>query len=115
MNKYFALYRVPVEVMDEWKATTKPEEIQAQMEKMMADMGAWMEKNKASFVESGSPLGKTKTVTAQGVADSRNDLNYYCVVEADSHDAATKIFLDNPHLQIPSSSIDVIEIPHMGM
>jgi hypothetical protein len=37
------------------------------------------------------------------------------MVEAESHDAAAKMVQDNPHLQIPGSFIDVMEIPHMGM
>ncbi|MDB5194903.1 MAG: hypothetical protein JWO84_87, partial [Parcubacteria group bacterium] len=95
--------------------TTKPEEMKAQMEKMMTDTQAWMAKHAASLVETGAPLGKTKSVTADGVTDTRNDLNYYCVVEADTHEAAAAMFAENPHLQIPTSSIDVIAIPHFGM
>ena len=115
MAKFFAVYRVPVATMDEWQKNTPPEEIQAQMDQMMADMTAWTEKHKASLVGDGMPLGKTKTITANGVADTRNDLNYYCLVEADSHAAAAQIFADSPHMMIPNSSIDVMEIPHMGM
>jgi hypothetical protein len=115
MAKYFAVYRVPVATMEEWQKNTKPEEMKSQTDKMMADMTAWTEKHKQSFVEMGYPLSKTKSVTAQGVADTKNDLNYCCVVEADSHDDAAKIFEDSPHLQIPSSSIDVMEISHIGM
>lgn len=115
MAKFFAVYRIPLATMDEWKKTAKPEEMKGQMEKMMMDMQAWTAKNEKSLVERGAPLGKTKSVTSAGISDTRNDLNYYCVVEADSHEAAAKMFADNPHLQIPTSSIDVIEIPHMGM
>jgi hypothetical protein len=115
MAKFFAVYRVPVAMSEEWQKNTKPEEMKAQMDKMMADMQAWTAKNQKSLVEAGLPLGKTKSVTAGGIADTRNDLNFYCVVEADSHTAAAQMFADSPHLQIPSSSIDVMEIPHMGM
>jgi hypothetical protein len=116
MNKYFVIYRVPVETMDSWLKNTPPEEIKAQSEILMKDMSAWMNKHKGVFVGTGMPLGKTKTVTAQGVADTRNDLNYACVIEAESHEAATAIFADNPHItMIPNSSIDVMDIPHMGM
>jgi hypothetical protein len=115
MAKFFAVYRLPVATMDEWKKTTNPEEMKAQMDKMMADMTAWTAKNEKSLVERGSPLGKSKSVTSAGITDTRNDLNYYCVVEADSLEAAAQMFADNPHLQIPTSSIDVIEIPHRGL
>src|SRR5437868_2302629 len=115
MNKYFVVYRVPVATMDEWRKTTSPEEMKAQGEKLGADMKAWIEKHAAQLSEKGTPLGKTKTVTKDGIADSRNDLNFYQIVEAESHEAAAQIFTDNPHIQIPSSFIDVMEIPKMGM
>lgn len=115
MNKYVAIYRVPVATMDEWKKNTKPEEMKAQGEKLGKDMMEWMKKHESSFADRGQPLGKTKTVTKDGVTDSRNDLNYYQIVEANSHEEAAKLFADNPHLQIPTSFIDVIEIPHMGL
>ncbi len=113
--KYFVLYRLPVETMQEWRKTTKPEEMKAQGEKLGKDMMAWTEKNAAHLVDRGQPLGKTKRVTANGIEDTANDLNYYCIVEADSHEAAAKLFTDNPHMQIPTSYVDVMEIPHMGM
>jgi len=116
MNKYIAVYRVPLATMDQWRATTSPEEMKAQGQKLGADMMAWMQKHEASFVERGWPLGKTKTVSKSGVADSRNDLNYMCIVQAESHDAACAIFADNPHVAtIPDSTIDVMEIPHIEM
>jgi len=40
----------------------------------------------------------------------------YAVVEADSHEAAARTFEGHPHLQIPQSSIEVMEInPLHGM
>lgn len=101
--------------MDEWRKNTPSDEIGRQMEKMMADMAAWTERHKASLVDAGYPLGKTKTVSKDGAHDGRNDLNYACVVEADSHEAAAAIFSDNPHVSIPNATIDVMEIPHRGM
>jgi hypothetical protein len=34
----------------------------------------------------------------------------YTIVQADSHEAASKLFEDHPHLGIPSASIEVMEI-----
>jgi hypothetical protein len=115
MKQYVGIFRVPVEVMDEWKRTTSPEEMQAQEKKLGEDMMAWVEKYKASFVGQGIPLGKTKRVTKDGVVDTRNDLNYMQVVEAESHEAACKIFADSVHVTIPNAYLDVMEVPHMGM
>jgi hypothetical protein len=58
--------------------------------------------------------GKTKRVTSGGVSDTRNDIVLYSIIEAESHEAAAKLFEDHPHLQIPQSSIEVMEIRPMG-
>jgi hypothetical protein len=34
----------------------------------------------------------------------------YSIVEAESHEAAAEQFKDHPHLQIPQSSIEIMEI-----
>lgn len=115
MNKYVAIYRVPVATAEEWRKNTDQEAMKKQGQKMMEDMTAWMKAHESSFVERGNPLGKTKTVTKDGVKDARNDLNFYQIIQANSHEEAAAIFLDCPHLQIPTSSIDIMEIPHMGM
>ncbi|MDE2213151.1 MAG: hypothetical protein KGJ34_01270 [Patescibacteria group bacterium] len=115
MKKYFVVYRVPTASMDNWMKTTDPKTRKEQMDKLMSDMAQWTKKHSASLTEQGAPLGKTKSVTSNGITDTRNDLNYYTIVEASSHEEAAKLFADNPHLQIPTSSIDVMDIPHMGM
>ena len=115
MKKYFCIYRVPVETMQQWRKTTSPEEMKEQGAKLGADMMEWTKKNEKSLVDKGQPLGKNKRVTATGVEDVTNDLNYYCIVEAESHEAAAAMFKDNPHFTISTSYVDVMEIPHMGM
>lgn len=115
MKKFFVLFRIPVKSMDDWMNSVPPEERKKQSDGIMAAWKPWREKYKANILNEGEPLGKTKTVTAEGIADSRNDLNYYMIIEAPSHEEAAKIISENPHLQIPTSFVDVIEIPHMGM
>ena len=114
MNQYAGVFRVPVATMDEWRKSTSIEEMEAQNKKMGDDMAAWMAKHAATFVGKGMPLGRTKTVDALGIKDSRNDLNFMQVVRADSHEAACAIFADSPHTTIPNSTIDVMEIPQIG-
>lgn len=79
------------------------------MKTMEADMNAWMAKHAASFVGKGMPLGKTKVVSKDGTKDSRNDLNYLQVVQAETHEDACAIFADCPHVTIPDSTVDVME------
>ena len=113
--KFVVIYRVPVETMQEWKKTTSPEEMKAQGEKLGAAMMAWTKKNKKALVDKGMPLGKNTRLTKDGATAVANDLNYFCVVEAESTEAVIEIFKDNPHFDIPTSYLDIMEVPHMGM
>ena len=111
MKKFFALFMLPPSVVDEWKKNTKPDEMKSATEKMMSDWQKWQKAHQKDLVDRGAPLGKTKRVSSNKISDVRNDLNWYSIVEAESHDAAARLFEDNPHLQIPGSSIEVMEIP----
>ena len=72
--------------------------------------GDWMTTHKAAIVESGGPLGKTKRVAAQGVSDTKNNMTGYVVVQAESHDAAAKMFEKHPHFTIfPGDSVEIME------
>lgn len=116
MKKYFILFCVPVKVMAEWTSSTAPEEQKKMGDQMMQDWGAWQEKHKDAIKDKGLPLGKTKRVTKGNVTDVKNDLNYYIIVEAESHDAAAEMIKDNPHLlMIPESYVEVMEVSQMGM
>jgi hypothetical protein len=115
MNKYFVVFRIPTASVDEWMKNVSPEERKKQSDGVMQAWPKWFEEHAGAIVDKGSPLGKTKTVTKDGIKDSRNDLNYFMIIQANSHDEAAKILADNPHTQIPSSLIDVMEMPHAGM
>lgn len=115
MKRYLVTYLAPASVIDDWKKT-EPEKRKQAEEKMQSDWKKWMSDHAKMFVDKGAGVGKTKRVTAQGSSDARNDMMLYAVVEADSHDAAAKTFEGHPHLQIPQSSIEVMEInPLQGM
>lgn len=115
MKKFVAIYRVPVEVMDAWKKETPPEEMKAQGEKMGAEMKAWMAKYDKELVDKGLPLGKNTRLTADGAQQMPNDMNFYCVVQAESAEAAIAILKEGSHLSIPGSFIDMMEVPEMKM
>ena len=74
---------------------------------------AWMEWGKvhsAAIVDQGAPLGKTKRASPQGVRDIRNSMTGYTLVQAESHEAAAKLFENHPHFTIfPGDSIEIME------
>ena len=113
MKKFFALFLIPGSVMENWRKTTPPEAMKAQSEEMMRAWGKWMKDHEKILVDRGGPLGKTKRVTAQNIADIKNDLGGYLILEAESHEAAAKIFVGHPQFMIPEASIEVMEIPSM--
>jgi hypothetical protein len=115
MSKFLVLYLAPASVIDDWKKTD-PETRKAAESKMQGEWKKWMGDHGKMLADKGAGAGKTKRVTAQGVADARNDIMLYMTVEAESHEAAAKAFESHPHLQIPQSSIEVMAInPLQGM
>ena len=88
-----------------------------QQKKGMDAWMKWMDANKPSIIDGGAPLGKTKRVDSNGASSMKNEIGGYSVVEAETHDAATKIFgKDHPHLQMPGAWIEIVEImPLPGM
>jgi len=76
----------------------------------MKSWGDWMATHKAAIVVEGSPLGKTKRAAAGGVSDTRNNLVGYIVIQAESHEAAARLFENHPHFTIfPGESVEIME------
>lgn len=109
MSKYFVTFSIPAAAIEEWVKTVDESTRKEQSDKMMKDWQTWMKDHDSAILDKGLPLGKTKRVTKEGVTDTKNDLNWYLVVEADSHDAAADIFKDHPHLEIPSAYIEIMD------
>jgi len=109
MKKFMVLYMAFEKMMK----NSTPEQQKKGMDAWMK----WMNANKTSIVEGGAPLGKTKRVDLNGASNTKNEIGGYSVVQAESHDAATKIFdKDHPHLQMPGAWLEIIEImPLPGM
>ena len=76
----------------------------------IAAWGAWMETNKPSVVDGGAPLGKTKRAGPNGVTDIKNNLAAFLIVQAETHEAAAKLFEDHPHFTIfPGEAVEIME------
>lgn len=109
MKKFLVTYLAPTAVIDDWKKTEPAKRKEAE-QKMQGDWRKWVSDHTTMFVDKGAGVGKTRRVTAQGASDTKNEIMLYAIVEAESHEAAAKAFEGHPHLQIPQSSIEVMEI-----
>ena len=77
----------------------------------MAAWGAWTETHGGSIVHAGGPVGATKRVSPEGVADLSNALPVFVVVRAASHETAARMFEGHPHFTIfPGAAIEVMPV-----
>jgi hypothetical protein len=111
MKQYLAVFigTPDGEAMKKWNALDE----KAQKERTNAGMdawGAWVQRNEKNIVTMGSPLGKTIQIDPKGLHDFKNAMTAFTVVQADSHQAAAKMFENHPHFSIfPGESIEVME------
>lgn len=117
MKKFLAVNTGTEESSKKWE--TLDEKARAQREKDgIQAWHAWMEKNKSAIIGFGSPLGSTKKVGPEGISDTSNNLCGFTIVQAESHEAAAKLFKDHPHFNIfPGEGVEIMEclpVPGMG-
>ncbi|MEA3142122.1 MAG: hypothetical protein QOK23_4291 [Gammaproteobacteria bacterium] len=112
LKKFLVLYLTPVHVLASWAKTDRATK-QAAEEKMQGDWQRWMGDH-ANMITLTEAAGKTKAVTSAGIGEIKNDIMLYSVVEAENHDIAAKAFANHPHLTIPESSIEIMEVRAMG-
>lgn len=83
---------------------------EGEMEAGMAAWSKWATDNAANIVDQGSPLGVTKRVDKDGITDTHNALGAWTVVQAESHEAAAKMFENHPHFMIfPGEAVEIME------
>jgi hypothetical protein len=112
LKRFLVLYLAPAEVLSDW-AKTDPSIKKAAEEKMRSDWQRWMNDH-ARMITVTEAGGKTKAITGAGVEDTKNDIMLYSIVEAENHDVAARAFAKHPHLEIPRSSIQVMEVRALG-
>jgi hypothetical protein len=111
MKRFLAIYIGTEAALDrsKWKTMDegKRKSLEAQGIKAWMD---WGTAHSAAILDQGNPLGKTKRTSPQGVADMRNAMTGYTLVQAESHAAAAKLFENHPHFTIfPGDSVEIME------
>ncbi|MCK9917858.1 hypothetical protein MXD81_52840 [Microbacteriaceae bacterium K1510] len=107
MPRFLAVYTMKPEDLARFRALPKAEQDAADVVGV-PQWVAWEKANAASFRDRGM-VGKTKRVTKDGIVDAQNAICGYIVVEADSIEAAAKLFENHPHLTIfPGDGVDIM-------
>jgi hypothetical protein len=115
MKKFFVLFCIPAAAIQDWIKNVDEATRTKQSNEMMESWKQWIAAHESVILDKGLPLGKTKRIMTEGITDVKNDLNWYLVVQAESHDAAAEMFKDHPHLHIPTSYIEVMDASRPGM
>jgi hypothetical protein len=96
--------------MAAWNALPEAER-RAREQQGIAAWKAWVEKHQAAITAMGGPLGKTKRVDSNGIADIANEMGAFTVVRAASHEAAAKMFENHPHFTIfPGERVEIMPV-----
>jgi len=111
MKKFLAIYIATGDALKSAKWNELDKEKRAALE--ASGIQAWMEwakANSTALVDYGGPLGKTKSASTQGITDIQNSMAGYVIVQAESHEAAARLFENHPHFSIfPGDSVEIME------
>jgi hypothetical protein len=111
MKKFLAIY-IGTEGSFEKSAWSALDEAgrKAREKEGLAAWKEWGKRNASAIVDQGAPLGKTKRASPEGLASIKNVMVAYVIVQAESHDAAAKLFEGHPHFSIfPGDSVEIME------
>ena len=106
MPHFLSVYTLKPEDLARFRAMPKSEQDAADAVGLK-QWAEWEAKNAASLPDRGGMVGKTMRVTRDGIDEGANPFCGSVVVEADSGEAAARLFADNPHLTIfPGDGVD---------
>ncbi|MBV8125289.1 MAG: hypothetical protein JOY60_17980 [Burkholderiaceae bacterium] len=108
MKRFLAVFTINVEKMAAFQQSA---DVQQRSQEGVAAWHQWMADHAAVVVDAGGPLSRTLAVSAAGIADARNNLGGYLVVQAESQAAAAQLFVNHPSFAIfPGEGVEVMEI-----
>jgi hypothetical protein len=108
MPRFLALYTMQPEDVARFRSLPKSEQdaIDAVGFKQWKE---WEARNAASFRDRGGMVGKTMRVTRDGIAGAVNSVCGYIVVEAETIEAAARLFENHPHFSVfPGDGVDIM-------
>ncbi|MBZ9793073.1 hypothetical protein K9B32_23700 [Rhizobium sp. 3T7] len=108
MPRFLAVYTMKPEDLASFRNLPKAEQ-DAVDAVGIKEWSAWEERNASSILDPGGMVGKTTRMTKAGVSSAVNSFCGYLVVEAESADAAARLFEDHPHITVfPGDGVDIM-------
>jgi hypothetical protein len=108
MPRFLAVYTMQPEDLARFRALPKAEQ-QAIDDAGLPQWTAWEAEHAAAIPDRGGMVGKTLRVTRAGIAPATNTICGYLIVEADSIEAAARLFEHHPHITVfPGDGIDLM-------
>lgn len=109
MKEFLAIYRGTSAALEHWKSMDEATRRQREGAGRRA-WSEWMKLHEQDVVDPGTPIGKTKRVSAQGITDVKNEIGAYVIVQAETQEDAAKLFENHPHFTIfPGDSVEIME------
>lgn len=105
MKKYILLYLSKTTAEDQMSQNMDPQQGKAVMDAWTK----WYEKAGSAIVDPGTPLGKGKNITKEGMGDRKSDAAGYTIVQAESLSDVEKLVEGHPHLDMPEGSVEILE------
>lgn len=108
MPRFLAVYTMKAENVTRFRELPKVEQDAIDNAGLPA-WAAWEGKNAAALIDRGGMVGKTTRITRDGIAPAKNDFCGYVIVEAETAEAAARLFEDHPHFNIfPGDGVDIM-------
>lgn len=108
MPRFLAVYTMQPEDLARFRAMPKADQ-DAVDDIGLKQWAKWEKKNAASFPDHGGMVGKTLRVTKNGAAPATNPFCGYIVVEAETIEAAARLFENHPHFSVfPGDGVDIM-------
>ena len=108
MPRFLAVYTMKPEDLAAFRRLTKEEQDAIDVVGVK-EWAAWEDRNAASIRDRGGMVGKTMRVSRDGIASAVNPFCGYIVVEAETVEAAARLFEDHPHITVfPGDGVDVM-------
>lgn len=108
MPRFLAVYTITPEAFAAFRNLPKADQ-DAIDAVGVREWAAWEDRNAASILDRGGMVGKTKRVTSKGITNAVNPICGYLVVEAETAEAAARLFRDHPHITVfPGDGVEIM-------